>query len=192
MSNKFYVYKHIRLDTEEVFYVGKGAAKRAWRTKSRNELWYNIVNKAGYRVEIVKDNLSETESFELETKLIKSYRNQGLSKANMTDGGEGFSGGRHNEESRKKIGVANKRNIGIKRTKSTKDKISKSLEDNKLSKEHKSQISKSLSNKYYFTPKGRFDSSVEAAKAFNVKPNVISYRCKSTTARFNGWYTEEK
>ena len=31
-ESKFYVYRHIRLDTNEVFYVGKGFGKRAWET----------------------------------------------------------------------------------------------------------------------------------------------------------------
>ena len=48
------VYKHTRLDTNEIFYIGIGKTeKRAFSTYSRNKHWHNIVNKAGYTVEIL-------------------------------------------------------------------------------------------------------------------------------------------
>jgi hypothetical protein len=92
MANKFYVYEHIRNDTGEVFYVGKGHRNRAYSTKNRNEFWWNIVKKHGYTVKIVQSNLSESESFNLEIKLISLYRSSGGCYCNMTPGGDGRSG----------------------------------------------------------------------------------------------------
>ena len=86
------VYKHIRKDTNEVFYIGIGSIKRAHSTKGRNQYWYNIVNKAGYEVVIIKEGLSWEEACIEEIKLIKEYGRKDLNTGpltNMTDGGDG-------------------------------------------------------------------------------------------------------
>lgn len=47
------VYKHIRKDTNEVFYIGIGNdIKRVTSLHHRNPLWHNIVNKVGFDYEI--------------------------------------------------------------------------------------------------------------------------------------------
>lgn len=48
----YYVYAHFTKDTNECFYIGVGADNRAYQ-RARNNYWHNIVNKHGYRVEIV-------------------------------------------------------------------------------------------------------------------------------------------
>lgn len=48
MSN-ICVYQHIRLDTNEVFYIGIGNIKRPYIISNRNIHWKNIVNKVGYK-----------------------------------------------------------------------------------------------------------------------------------------------
>jgi len=82
---KFYVYIHYRLDNDEIFYVGKGSNNRAYSKLNRNTYWHNIVNKYGYRVEILKSNLQEEEAFIEECKLIKSLN----PCTNLTKGGNG-------------------------------------------------------------------------------------------------------
>jgi predicted GIY-YIG superfamily endonuclease len=90
-----YVYKHIRLDTNEVFYIGIGNQKnykRAYSKHNRNLHWKNVVNKTEYIVEIVKDNLSWEDAVKLEIELIKKYGRSDLNEGtlvNMTDGGDG-------------------------------------------------------------------------------------------------------
>lgn len=91
----FYVYIHIRKDSGKVFYVGKGRGQRLFQKRGRNPLWTNIVNKHGYEVKKVAENLEEQEAFDLEKKLIAEYREAGYELANMTDGGEGCSGFSH-------------------------------------------------------------------------------------------------
>ena len=54
-----YIYKHIRPDTNEVFYIGVGVDERRINSnQSRNKFWKNIVNKHGIIREIIEDNLS--------------------------------------------------------------------------------------------------------------------------------------
>lgn len=93
--NNNYIYRHRRLDNNQIFYVGVGSTKnykRAYYKHKRNVLWHNIVNKVGYKVEILADNLTREVAYELEEFLILMYgrRNLGLGTlTNMTDGGKG-------------------------------------------------------------------------------------------------------
>lgn len=70
MKNDYYVYLHKTLDGK-VFYVGKGRAKRAWKTFGRSKLWKDT-SANGYLVEIYADNLLEKDALEIENRLIKT------------------------------------------------------------------------------------------------------------------------
>lgn len=93
-----YLYQHVRLDTNEVFYVGVGGlskqdpiyrrARSKWRT---NRIWKSITSKTDYKVEIVLDDISPERALEEEAILIKLYGRidlQSGSLANLTNGGE--------------------------------------------------------------------------------------------------------
>jgi hypothetical protein len=90
-----YVYKHIRLDNGEVFYIGiskDNNYKRSESKKYRNYHWHNIVNKVGFKTEIVYDNITIHEAAKKEIDLINFYGRKDLGRGplvNMTDGGEG-------------------------------------------------------------------------------------------------------
>lgn len=88
----YYVYLHRRKGTNEVFYVGKGRARRSMATWDRNKWWKAIVAKAGYYVEYVERGLTEYSALTLEVETIKFYRECGHTLCNLTDGGEGVSG----------------------------------------------------------------------------------------------------
>ena len=98
-QNSFHVYQHIRPDTGQVFYVGKGKGRRAFdRGARRGQFWHRIVKKAGgVVVEIVADGLTENEAFLLEKQNIAAFRKQGLRLCNLTDGGDGASGAKRTE-----------------------------------------------------------------------------------------------
>lgn len=91
MSN-FYVYIHKRLDNGLVFYVGKGKNNRAFSDKGRNKYWKNTVSKHGFVVEIVFENLTEDEAFQIEKDTILEFEYFNHPLTNMTRGGEGSSG----------------------------------------------------------------------------------------------------
>jgi hypothetical protein len=61
-NNKYYVYAHITLTSNEIFYVGKGMGKRCYNVKRRSKYWDRIVNKYGYDIIILEDNLTNEES----------------------------------------------------------------------------------------------------------------------------------
>ena len=110
----FYVYHHINIDNNEVFYVGKGKDKRAKsHTNSNNDdnpFKTNVINKikaAGLEpiIEYHSENLTEGIAFIQEISLIKKYgrRDLGLGPlTNLTDGGEGSSGHIRSEEAQEK------------------------------------------------------------------------------------------
>jgi len=86
------VYRHRRLDTNDVFYIGIGDNKRAHNKSARSVYWKNIVKKHGYSVEILATDLSREDACELEILLIQEYgrKDLGLGKLiNMTNGGDG-------------------------------------------------------------------------------------------------------
>ena len=91
-----YVYRHIREDKNEVFYIGigtddKGKYVRA-KSKNRNRYWKRIVDKTNYEIEILFDNISKEDAIKKEIEFIQLYgrrdQNNGT-LCNLTDGGEG-------------------------------------------------------------------------------------------------------
>ena len=121
-----YIYKHIRLDNNDVFYVGIGSKKRTTSKRSRNPFWKNIVNKHGFKVEIIEEVDSWEEACEKEQFWIKYYGRKNINEGNlvnMTDGGEGTFGRKFSDETKNKISKSKK---GQKLAEETKNKISES------------------------------------------------------------------
>lgn len=92
MSNIYYVYIHTRIDTGEVFYVGKGNGNRAYDRFGRNIWWNRIASKTEWISSIVQDSMVESDAYLLEMWLIAKFRNNGITLCNLTDGGEGGKG----------------------------------------------------------------------------------------------------
>lgn len=145
------VYRHTRLDTNEVFYIGIGKnEKRAYSKFCRNNFWHKIVNKTQYSVEIIATTETWELACELEMFLIEHYgrRNKGEGTlVNMTDGGDGATGQIMSVESREKMSKA-KKGIpsvlkGVPFTEEHKENLRKARIGRKLTEEHKSNISKS-------------------------------------------------
>jgi hypothetical protein len=139
-----YVYKHIRKDTEEPFYVGIGSDSkyyRAYKFEGRNEIWCRIKSKTEIIVEIVFDNISWGEACEKEKYLIKEYgriNNKTGCLSNMTDGGEGTFGKMLSDETRYLLGTGNR---GKKRSPESKIKQSQNTKGIKKPKEHSLKLS---------------------------------------------------
>ena len=93
-----YLYRHIRLDTNEPFYIGIGSDDDFGRSRdkrSRNRFWKSIVAKTEYDIEIMMTDLTWDEACEKEIEFIKLYGKAHLKHGtlcNLTDGGEGTLG----------------------------------------------------------------------------------------------------
>ena len=93
VTRGYYVYVHKDCATRTVFYVGKGQSRRAWESTGRNDLWRKKVASLteGWEVEIVQDDLSEIEAFELERTLVEQYGGASAYEGQLTNripGGE--------------------------------------------------------------------------------------------------------
>lgn len=100
-NGKYYLYRHIRLDKNEPFYVGIGSKKdrnfititneyeRAFIKHKRNKLWQNIINKTNYLVEIICESNDYPFIQEKEKEFIIIHKE---TLCNMTLGGEGTLG----------------------------------------------------------------------------------------------------
>ncbi len=104
-----YLYRHVRLDKNEVFYIGIGSDrnfKRAYEKTNRNRYWKNTVNKSAYEVEILLEDLTWEEACKKEVEFIILYGRSDLgigTLCNLTNGGEGVLGMKHTEKVKNKI-----------------------------------------------------------------------------------------
>ena len=169
-----YLYRHIRLDKNEVFYIGiggfsinekKNSYKRAYTKFKRNKIWNRIIDKTQYTVEIILDDLTWEEACKKEIEFIKLYGRKDLNNgtlANLTDGGDGSRGivksketliklskslkGRLvKEETREKIRIKNTGKF-IKEETREKLKISSTGNKNNLGKKQSDLTKKKISN----------------------------------------------
>lgn len=135
---KYFCYRHIRLDMNKVFYVGRGTVKkncvsyetiycRAFEIKCRSYHWKNITNQTKINIEVFYESDSFEEIKLKEIEFIKLYGRKDLGKGelvNFTDGGDGGTGSVYTEERRNKVSEANKRRIHKPFTDAHKAKIS--------------------------------------------------------------------
>lgn len=109
-KGRHYLYRHIRLDKNEPFYIGVGTKSnkltdshtyksiydRAYSKETRNDIWHNIVKKndLNFKVEILIESNNYNFILRKEKEFISMYGKKkfGGLLANLTDGGEGTKG----------------------------------------------------------------------------------------------------
>jgi len=207
----YVVYRHIRLDKNQPFYIGIGNEKRAYSKHGRSNFWKRIVEKTDYEVEILFENLTSEQAKEKEIEFIKLYGrvdNKTGILCNMTDGGDGIiNPSPHVREERRKrftknkFALGNKYNLGRRQTEETKLKISQSkkgcksiMTGKKHSDESRKKMSentaRAMSKKVIDTSTGIiYNSITEAAKILNISQNTLArylrgVRKNKTTMKF--------
>lgn len=185
------IYRHSRLDNNEVFYIGIGKTeKRAYSIYNRNKHWKHIVNKYGYSVEIIAKVETWELACELEQFLIQEYGRKDLGTGtlvNMTDGGEGRTNIVVSEETRQKMSKAKKgethsEEAKLKMSLSKKGKPSPT-KGKKLSEETKAKISE--------YNKGKTHSEEAKLKMSLAKKGEKNYNAKKVICTKTGkiWHT---
>jgi len=101
---RYYLYRHIREDKNEVFYIGIGTKlkkhyktlkseyQRAYSKSRNNDIWNKIINKTKFTVEILMESNNKDFIKNKEKEFINLYGRKNLDKgslANLTDGGDG-------------------------------------------------------------------------------------------------------
>ena len=175
MINNICIYRHITLDTNEIFYIGIGNIKRPYSKHNRNKYWKNIVNKHGYEIQILKSDLTWENACELEKFLISWYGRQDNNTGiliNMTDGGDGTLGIKkqfpeHLKENVKIRMLNNKYLLGHIHSNETKNKISNSLKGRIVSENTRIKLSLLKLNKSNDKILNRKHSNEELSKMIN-------------------------
>jgi len=140
------VYRHIRLDTNDVFYIGVGRnEKRAYEVNlRRNSYWRNIVKNTEYKVEITHKDICYEEALSIEKYLIAFYgrsnKNEGP-LCNLTDGGEGALGVLVTEETRNKHKGEKNYMFGKTHSKEVREKMVKIITEKMKNPEVRKKIS---------------------------------------------------
>jgi hypothetical protein len=213
--NNFYVYEHWRLDRDECFYVGKGSGRRAYSMDKRNRHHKAICNKlsrenSAFEVRIVSCGLSEEEAFTLEKERIQFWKSTGVDLCNMTLGGEGTSGFRHTDKTKKIFSIKRKNakrdpvknkermvkklkevhngntyRLGKKHTKDVKEKLSKHGHKNfDIFKQYMKLGPDSLSRTVLCVDDGKtFKSASEAARHYSVSKSALIELCLNKNGR---------
>lgn len=109
-ENIYYVYRHIRLDKDEPFYIGIGNSNYKYNRANakshtqRNKHWINIANKSDIEIEIILEGLTLEEANNKEIEFIKLYGRHldGGTLCNIKEGGEAGGVGNNITESHKK------------------------------------------------------------------------------------------
>ena len=137
---QYYVYTHLNPETKEIFYVGIGKGNRAWNQwAGRNKFWENYVNKYGFEVEIVAENITRKQAGKIEIELIshlgRRQMEEGGTLVNRSLGGDGGNTGyTHTEEFKQKLSEDRKGKCTRKErqlSEETKEKISQKLKQRK-------------------------------------------------------------
>jgi hypothetical protein len=103
-TGKYYLYRHIRLDNNQPFYIGIGTKyekfapseeyRRAYNKIGRSCWWKKVINKTNYKVEILLESDNYEFIQEKEIEFIKLYGRKDLEEGilvNLTDGGYNIS-----------------------------------------------------------------------------------------------------
>lgn len=197
-----YVYRHIRLDKNEPFYIGIGSDDRYSRAKEktrRSKFWQRITSKTNYRIDIIIDNISYEDAKLKEKEFISLYgrKNLGLGTlVNMTDGGDGTLNKVITDEYREKLSIAakNRYKDNIKKKTLTPDEISKIRSERMKLKNPSLPLDKSHNFKgNVFVYKdgsliGEFKGVIDAAKKLNICASKIS-ACLKGKRKTNKGYT---
>ena len=147
--NNFYIYMY--LDSQNIpFYIGKGSGDRYKiighiSTINQSAFLKNKINKIGrenVRIYFLHINLTEEKAFQWEKYWINYIGRRDKKEGtlcNLTDGGDGVSGFKHSDETKRKIGIHFK---GKSLPKETKLKVSNTLKGRVFTEEWKQKISK--------------------------------------------------
>jgi hypothetical protein len=194
-----YVYRHIRLDKNEPFYIGIGSDeeyKRANTNTRRNKHWVNI-SKFGYEVDILFDGLTWDEACVKEKEFISLYgrkdKNKG-SLCNLTDGGDGCLGRivTFSEESKRKMSEARKGKKPYIITDEIRKNLSIAAKKRGISKEHLAKMNKARVN---FTHRKGIPHTEETRKKMSDSRIGIKKSeewCKAQSERVTQYWKNKK
>lgn len=171
----FYLYRHIRLDKNEPFYVGIGRFRknytrydRAFSENPRSNAWKHVAGKTEYRVDIVFECEDEEQIKEKEIEFIKLYGRVDKKEGtlfNFTEGGDTRTMSDSQKESLRKRMVGNTLMVGRTLSEATKLKMSLSQKGKTRSpKAIETLRLRSIGNSYGTKNKGKRHTEAQKLK----------------------------
>ena len=158
----YYTYAFLREDRTP-YYIGKGKGNRAYRRRDKGIK----PPKDKSKILILKQNLTEEESFRHEVYMIAVFGRKDLGTGilhNRTNGGDGISGYVFSEETKKKLSEAHK---GKTHSEESKRKMSEVNKGKTLSEEHKIKLSEAKKGKTFSEESKRKMSEAHKGKTFS-------------------------
>lgn len=156
----YYVYRHIRLDKNEPFYIGIGTKPKRfgglkteysraydlYKSGKRSKFWKSVFEKCGgIQVDIIFESESFDEIDRKEKEFIALYGRQDIGSGtlvNLTDGGRGlYNASPDTIEKVRKASTGRKPTLGMKFSEETKHRMREAQLGKTLSDDHKKKIS---------------------------------------------------
>lgn len=198
-NGKYYLYRHIRSDKNQPFYIGVGTKPRSFNSKiveyrrafhytttSRGGLWNSIVSKTDYYVEILLESNDYDFILKKEKEWICLYgriSNHTGFLSNISEGGRGAVGYNQSQEHRNKISESNKKHPkhqpGNKLPPETIEKMKMAWAGKKVSREIIDKATEAKKKKVKCVTDGCvFNSVMEAAKFAGVAAQYFCTKLK--------------
>lgn len=169
-ENKFYVYEWYNVDTNYVFYVGKGCGKRYREMSRRNETFKEYCMENNVDSRIVKNNLTEKEAFDYEAELTYLYKNRGECHCSLATPGIGGYSAIWTPAMRENWSKHNPMKASEQRERMSKYNPMKDPEvAQRVGAKHKRAV---VINGVYY------DGAIDAAKEYGVSQSLIGLWCK--------------
>jgi hypothetical protein len=192
----YYVYTHIRLDTNEPFYVGKGKNRRAYsfHPVHRNKYWTKIYLKCNKNIKVIleKENLTEEEALREEINITNKYLDLGYKLCHICNpGSKGSSGHTKSEEWKKWYSnLMSSINKDTPKKPEHKTKIAKALQGREGTRDRPVN-QKDLEGNFI----KRWNSAKEAERSFKIYPNGrngngINHCCRGVQTTAHGYKWE--
>lgn len=160
----FYVYEWYIIETNEVFYVGKGSKKR-YLSKQHNNMFKEFLKRFDCKSRIVKYYNSEEEAFNGEYERILELKGKGQCVCNIYKGGYGGETQSWTLEKKKKYSENN-----VMKSEKQRERMRK----NNPMKNKKYAMKNGLAHrKPFFVGDKEFQTLEEAAKYFDRKKSTV-------------------
>lgn len=167
---EFDIYEWYRIDTGEIFYVGKGKGTRYTQKKNRSKMFRDYINKYNCYRRIVKYFNTEEDAYKAEYERIKYLQSIGQCVCNQNQGGYGGVSTVWTQEMRENCSINNPMKDEKQRQ--------RMREHNPMQNKEVSARVASKTKRPIWIGEKRFDGLSDAARYYNTSSATILYWLK--------------
>jgi group I intron endonuclease len=161
-----------------------------WDSKTHKSFWIRKLLRDGIKpVMVILEVVKKTNWRQSEVRWIRRFRSRGFDLVNSTDGGDGSTGFKHTDETRKKIKMSQKGRV---RLEETKLKISNTLKGHTVSEESRALIRASLTGRTATEASRKLTGKTSKASWAKLTPGEHEARRAKMMAGRKPWTPEMK